>query len=75
MQRYAESVISNGRLRRRWPVALAIALAIAGASAIFAGGPFERRWRDINTVTQQLQARKSYVQEVGAYLLGLGPNS
>ena len=48
---------------------------IAGASAIFAGGPLERRWRDINTVTQQLQGRKSHVQEVGAYLLGLGPAS
>jgi alkylation response protein AidB-like acyl-CoA dehydrogenase len=46
---------------------------ISGANAIFAGGPLERRWRDINTVTQQLQGRKSHLQDVGAYLLGLGP--
>jgi alkylation response protein AidB-like acyl-CoA dehydrogenase len=48
---------------------------IAGASAIFADGPLERRWRDINTVTQQLQGRKSHLQDVGAWLLGLGPSS
>lgn len=48
---------------------------IAGASAIFSGGPLDRRWRDINTVTQQLQGRKSHLQDVGAYLLGLGPTA
>jgi len=48
---------------------------IAGASAIFSGSPLERRWRDINTVTQQLQARKSHLQDVGAYLLGLDPSA
>ena len=47
---------------------------ISGASAIFSGNPLERRWRDINTVTQQLQGRKSHLQDVGAYLLGLKPN-
>jgi indole-3-acetate monooxygenase len=52
----------------------AVAWDIVGASAIFAAGPFERRWRDINTITQQLQGRKSHLQDVGAYLLGLEPN-
>ena len=47
---------------------------IAGATSIFASGPFERRWRDINTITQQLQGRKSHLQDVGAYLLGLDAN-
>jgi len=45
---------------------------ISGATAIFAGNPLERRWRDINTITQQLQGRKTHLQDVGAYLLGLG---
>lgn len=45
---------------------------ISGASAIFSSGPFDRRWRDINTITQQLQGRKTHLQDVGAYLLGLG---
>jgi alkylation response protein AidB-like acyl-CoA dehydrogenase len=47
---------------------------IAGATAIFASSPFERRFRDIRTLTQQLQGRKSHLQEVGAYLLGLEPS-
>ena len=46
---------------------------VAGASAIFASSPFERRFRDIRTLTQQVQGRKSHLQEVGAYLLGLEP--
>jgi hypothetical protein len=50
-----------------------VAWDIVGASAIFSAGPFERRWRDLNTVTQQLQGRKSHLQDVGAYLLGLEP--
>ncbi len=47
---------------------------VAGASAIFDSGPFERRMRDVTTVTQQLQGRKSHLQETGGYLLGLEPN-
>lgn len=47
---------------------------VAGASAIFDSSPFERRMRDIRTVTQQLQGRKSHLQETGAYLLGLEPS-
>jgi alkylation response protein AidB-like acyl-CoA dehydrogenase len=51
-----------------------VAWEIAGASAIFNSGPFARRMRDITTVTQQLQGRKSHLQEVGAYLLGGEPS-
>ena len=47
---------------------------IAGANAIFASGPFERRLRDIHTMMQQVQGRKSHLQDVGAFLLGLPPN-
>jgi alkylation response protein AidB-like acyl-CoA dehydrogenase len=47
---------------------------IAGANAIFASGPFERRLRDIRTVMQQAQGRKSHLQDAGAFLLGLEPN-
>jgi alkylation response protein AidB-like acyl-CoA dehydrogenase len=46
---------------------------IAGATAIFTSRPFERRLRDIKTVTQQVQGRPSHLQDVGAYLLGLDP--
>jgi alkylation response protein AidB-like acyl-CoA dehydrogenase len=51
-----------------------VAWEVAGANAIFASGPFERRLRDIRTLTQQLQGRKVHLQEVGAWLLGLEPN-
>jgi alkylation response protein AidB-like acyl-CoA dehydrogenase len=51
-----------------------VAWQIAGASAIFCSGPFERRLRDIKTLTQQAQGRKSHLQDAGAYLLGLEPS-
>ena len=43
----------------------------AGASAIFESHPLERRFRDIHTVTQQLQGRLSHFETVGAWMLGV----
>lgn len=43
----------------------------AGASAIFAANPFERRFRDLHTVAQQVQGRASHFETVGQFLLGL----
>lgn len=51
-----------------------VAWQLAGANAIFKSGSFERRFRDIRTVMQQAQGRKSHLQDVGSYLLGLQPN-
>ena len=51
-----------------------VAWEVAGATAIFASSPFERRFRDLRTLTQQVQGRKSHLQDVGAYLLGLEPS-
>ena len=42
----------------------------AGATAIFPDQPFERRFRDINSVSQQVQARAAHFETVGAHLLG-----
>jgi len=42
----------------------------AGATAIFHGHPLERRFRDIHTVTQQLQGRLNHFETVGAYMMG-----
>jgi indole-3-acetate monooxygenase len=42
----------------------------AGATAIFENQPLERRFRDIHTVTQQLQGRLSHFETVGAWMLG-----
>ena len=46
----------------------------AGATAVFQSGAFERRFRDIHTVTQQLQGRQLHFETVGQYLLGLEPD-
>jgi alkylation response protein AidB-like acyl-CoA dehydrogenase len=46
----------------------------AGATAIFDANPFERRFRDINTVTQQVQGRRSHFETVGQHLLGSQPS-
>ena len=88
-QRVWESVLASGELTvaQRMDIRLATTFAIheakavaeaawdiAGASAIFTTNPLERRLRDIHTLTQQLQGRKSHLQDVGAYLLGLEPN-
>jgi hypothetical protein len=36
--------------------------------AIFTSSAFERRFRDIHTVTQQLQGRQAHLETVGRYL-------
>jgi alkylation response protein AidB-like acyl-CoA dehydrogenase len=46
----------------------------AGSSAIFTSSAFERRFRDIHTVTQQLQGRQAHLETVGRFLLGLPPD-
>jgi indole-3-acetate monooxygenase len=42
----------------------------AGATAIFESHPLQRSFRDIHTVTQQLQGRLSHFETVGAWMLG-----
>jgi alkylation response protein AidB-like acyl-CoA dehydrogenase len=42
----------------------------AGATAIFHNHPLERRFRDIHTVTQQLQGRSSHFETVGSWMMG-----
>ena len=47
---------------------------LAGATAIFKSSAFERKFRDIHTVTQQVQGRKTNIQAVGSFLLGNAPD-
>jgi alkylation response protein AidB-like acyl-CoA dehydrogenase len=42
----------------------------AGVDAIFPGSPFERRFRDMHTLSQQIQARGAHFEAVGQILLG-----
>jgi indole-3-acetate monooxygenase len=45
----------------------------AGTNAIFEKGPFERRFRDIHTVSQQGQAHRANFELAGKALLGIDP--
>ena len=73
----------NARVRVRLGCAHAIASAVdvadyvykaAGTSAIFPGTPFERRFRDIHTLSQQIQSRDSHFESVGRVMLNGDPD-
>ncbi len=48
---------------------------VAGGTAIFTDGAFDRRFRDLHAVTQQLQGRQAHFETVGQFLLGLEPDT
>jgi len=43
----------------------------AGSTAIFDDESFERRLRDVNSVSQQMQGRRAHFETVGQHMLGL----
>jgi len=47
----------------------------AGSTAILMTAAFERRFRDMHAVTQQLQGRQAHFETVGRFLLGLEPDT
>ncbi len=68
------------RLSSTWAAAEARAVAdvaytAAGATAIFTREPFERRFRDMHTLTQQVQAHGTNFELVGQALLGVPSTS
>jgi alkylation response protein AidB-like acyl-CoA dehydrogenase len=46
----------------------------AGTSAIFRGTPFERRFRDMHTLSQQIQSREAHFETVGRILFNGDPD-
>ena len=42
---------------------------MAGATAVFAANPFERRFRDMHAIAQQLQARDTHYEDAGRAIL------
>lgn len=48
---------------------------LAGATAIFENEGFERRFRDIHAVSQQVQGRHTNFETVGRFMLGLEVNT
>jgi indole-3-acetate monooxygenase len=47
----------------------------AGATAIFDDRPFERRFRDMHTASQQAQGRQAHYETIGRVLFGLAPDT
>ena len=67
------------RLTSTWTIHRAAEVAdtihqMIGSTSVFRKFPFERRFRDIHTVTQQLQGREAHYESVGQVLLGLEPD-
>jgi hypothetical protein len=42
---------------------------MAGATAVFRANKFERRFRDMHAIAQQIQARDSHYEDVGKNIL------
>ncbi|MDE2377259.1 acyl-CoA dehydrogenase family protein [Bradyrhizobium sp.] len=62
------------RLATTWTIHQATAVVdtayhMAGATAVFRSNPFERRFRDMHAIAQQLQARDSHYEDVGKAIL------
>jgi alkylation response protein AidB-like acyl-CoA dehydrogenase len=73
----------NARVRVRLGCAHAISTAVevadyvykaAGTSAIFHGTPIERRFRDIHTLSQQIQSRDAHFEAVGRAMFNGDPD-
>jgi alkylation response protein AidB-like acyl-CoA dehydrogenase len=68
------------RLASTWTInesekVVSAAYSAAGSTAIFQNQAFERRFRDIHAVTQQVQGRPVHFETVGAHLMGLETDS
>jgi alkylation response protein AidB-like acyl-CoA dehydrogenase len=48
---------------------------MAGATAVFARNPFERRFRDMHAIAQQLQARDTHYEDAGKAILTANLNT
>jgi alkylation response protein AidB-like acyl-CoA dehydrogenase len=46
-----------------------VAYHMSGATAVFASNPFERRFRDIHAIAQQIQARDIHYEDAGKAIL------
>ena len=42
---------------------------MAGATAVFKANQFERRFRDMHAIAQQIQARDTHYEDVGRMIL------
>lgn len=65
------------RLATTWTIHQSAAVVdaayhMAGATAVFRSNPFERRFRDMHAIAQQIQARDTHYEDVGKAILAGG---
>src|SRR5712672_630371 len=65
------------RLASTWTIHQAASVVdaayhMAGATAVFSANKFERRFRDMHAIAQQIQARDTHYEDVGKAILGTG---
>ncbi|PSO34019.1 acyl-CoA dehydrogenase family protein [Bradyrhizobium sp. MOS002] len=65
---------SSIRLAATWTIhqsarVVDTAYHMAGATAVFRSNPFERRFRDMHAIAQQIQARDTHYEDVGKMIL------
>ena len=79
-----QELLSTGKLSERGRAAIRLsatytihqaaevvdtAYHMAGATAVFKSNPFERRFRDMHAIAQQIQSRDTHYEDVGKMLL------
>jgi len=68
------------RLATTWTIHQAAAVVdaayhMAGATAVFSANKFERRFRDMHAIAQQIQARDTHYEDVGKMILTADPGT
>jgi alkylation response protein AidB-like acyl-CoA dehydrogenase len=68
------------RLASTWTIHQAASVVdaayrMAGATAVFSANPFERRFRDMHAISQQIQARDTHYEDVGKAILSSGADA
>jgi alkylation response protein AidB-like acyl-CoA dehydrogenase len=79
-KRYTEQQRVALRLASTWTIHQAASVVdaayhMAGATAVFSANPFERRFRDMHAIAQQIQARDTQYEDVGRALLAATPGA
>ena len=74
-----EEQLTALRLAATWTIHQAAAVTdaayhMAGSTAVFSENAFERRFRDMHAIAQQLQARDQHYESVGLAILTAKPN-
>jgi len=78
--KYTERHHAALRLASTWTIHQAASVVdaayhMAGATAVFSANKFERRFRDMHAIAQQIQARDTHYEDVGRAILATDPGA